>query len=85
MTAEACLIHEGSVDTAAFLSYLEHVLLPKVEPGQIVIMDNFTLHHNSNVQTRIESKGCTVFYLPTYSPDFNPEEPLAAGSIWSSA
>ncbi len=78
MRAEACLIHEGSVDTAAFLSYVEHVLLPTLEPGQIVIMDNFTIHHNAKVQTLIESKGCTVFYLPTYSPDFNPIEHLFA-------
>ena len=76
MKAEACLIHEGSVDTAAFLSYVEHVLLPTLEPGQIVIMDNFTIHHNSNVQMLLESKDCRVFYLPTYSPDFNPIEHL---------
>lgn len=78
MNAQACLIHEGSVDTAAFLSYVEHVLLPTLEPGQIVIMDNFTIHHNHNVQTLIESKQCSVLYLPTYSPDFNPIEHLFA-------
>jgi transposase len=78
MKAEACLVHEGSVDTAAFLSYIEHVLLPTLETGQIVIMDNFTIHHNAKVQTLIQSKGCTVFYLPTYSPDFNPIEHLFA-------
>jgi transposase len=78
MKADACLIHEGSVDTSAFLTYLEQVLLPTLEPGQIVIMDNFTIHHNAHVQTLIESKGCTVLYLPTYSPDFNPIEHLFA-------
>jgi transposase len=82
MKAEACLIHEGSVDTAAFLSYVEHVLLPTLETGQIVIMDNFTIHftihHNAKVQPLIKSKGCTVFYRPTYSPDFNPIEHLFA-------
>jgi transposase len=78
MNPEACLIHEGSVDTAAFLSYLEHALLPTLEPGQIVVMDNFTIHLNSQVQTLIERKGCTVLYLPTYSPDFNPIEHLFA-------
>jgi hypothetical protein len=33
MNAEACLVHEGSVDTNAFLNYIEHVLLPTLEPG----------------------------------------------------
>jgi transposase len=76
--ADACLMLENSVDTSAFLSYLEQVLLPTLEPGQIVIMDNFTIHHNSHVKTLIESKGCTLMYLPTYSPDFNPIEYLFA-------
>lgn len=78
MKAEACLVLEDSVDTAAFLSYVEQVLLPTLEPGQVVVMDNFTIHHNPKVQTLIESKGCTVLYLPTYSPDFNPIEHLFA-------
>lgn len=33
MKAEACLVHEGSVDSAAFLSYIEHALLPSLKPG----------------------------------------------------
>lgn len=78
MNAEACLVHEGSVDTAAFLSYLKDVLLPTLQPGQIVIMDNFTIHHNSKVRELIQSKGCNLLYLPTYSPDFNPIEYLFA-------
>jgi transposase len=78
MNADACLIHEGSVDTLAFLTYIEQVLLPSLEPGQIVIMDNFTIHHNAQVKTLIESKGCQLLYLPTYSPDFNPIEHLFA-------
>lgn len=78
MQAQACLIHEQSVDSAAFLSYIEHVLCPTLEPGQIVVMDNFTIHHNSKVKTLIEAKGGQLLYLPTYSPDFNPIENLFA-------
>lgn len=78
MNAEACLIHEGSVDSAAFLSYVEHVLVPTLKPGQVVIMDNFTIHHNSRVKELIEAGNCQLLYLPTYSPDFNPIEHLFA-------
>lgn len=78
MQDQACLVHEGSVDSAAFLSYLKDVLLPTLKPGQIVIMDNFTIHHNSKVRELIQSKGCDLLYLPTYSPDFNPIEYLFA-------
>ncbi len=78
MKAEACLIHEANVDSAAFLSYIEHVLCPTLEPGQVVVMDNFTIHHNSRVKELLTAQGCEVLYLPTYSPDFNPIEHLFA-------
>ena len=78
MNPNACLIHEDSVDSRAFLSYVEHVLCPTLKSGQIVVMDNFTIHHNKGVKELIEANGCEVLYLPTYSPDFNPIENLFA-------
>lgn len=71
---ERCLIHPGAVDTKAFLTYLRKVLVPTLKPGQVVFMDNFTIHHNREVRTLIESAGCYLAYLPTYSPDYNPIE-----------
>ena len=78
MRNDACLVHEGGVDSKAFLAYLEHVLCPTLEPNQVVVMDNFTIHKNSNVKQLIEQAGCTLLYLPIYSPDFNPIEHLFA-------
>lgn len=75
---EACLVFEGSVDSKAFLSYIEHVLCPTLTPGQVVILDNFTIHHNKRVKELIEARACELLYLPTYSPDFNPIEYLFA-------
>ncbi len=75
---QACLIHEGSVDSAAFLSYVKHALVPTLQAGQVVIMDNFTIHHNAKVKELIEAAGCKLRYLPTYSPDFNPIDNLFA-------
>lgn len=66
---------EGYCDTLVFNAWLEHVLLPELQPGQIVLMDNASFHKSSTTKTLIESKGCTLKYLPTYSPDFNPIEP----------
>ncbi len=71
---ERCLIHPGAVDTTAFLTYLREVLVPTLNPGQVVFMDNFTIHHNKNVRRLVEGAGCYLGYLPTYSPDFNPIE-----------
>lgn len=78
MNAQACLVFEGSVTSKAFLAYVEHGLCPTLTPGQIVIMDNFTIHHNAKVTELIEARDCEVLYLPTYSPDFNPIEHLFA-------
>lgn len=78
MNPQTCLIHEDGVDAKAFLSHIEHALCPTLEPGQTVIMDNFTIHRNSKVRELIEGKACTLLYLPTYSPDFNPIENLFA-------
>lgn len=72
------MLHEGSVNKAAFLSYLKDVLLPSLAPGSILVMDNWTVHHGKDVTSLIEAYGCQALYLPTYSPDFNPIEYLFA-------
>jgi transposase len=74
LSNQRCLLHDDSVDTLAFLSYLEEVLLPTLEPGSILVMDNYTIHHSARVREVVEAAQCTLFYLPTYSPDFNPIE-----------
>lgn len=74
LDAEQCLIHPGAVDTKAFLIYLREVLVPTLRPGQVIFMDNFTIHHNKDVRKLVEGAGCFLAYLPTYSPDFNPIE-----------
>ncbi len=65
---------EGSTTTAVFEAYLEHVLVPSLRPGQVVVMDNLTAHKGSRVREIIESRGCELICLPPYSPDFNPIE-----------
>jgi transposase len=66
---------EGYCDTLVFNAWLEQVLLPELRPGQTVLMDNASFHKSPTTKTLIESKGCTLKYLPTYSPDLNPIEP----------
>lgn len=66
---------EGHCDTGVFNAWLEQALLPELRPGQIVLMDNASFHKSTTTQLLIESKGCRLKYLPTYSPDLNPIEP----------
>lgn len=53
---------------------MEQVLLPELHPGQIMVMDNLMAHKTEKVRELVEGAGCEVFYLPPYSPDFNPIE-----------
>ena len=74
----AYTILEDSVNSNAFLAYIEHVLLPTLKTGQLVIMDNYSIHKNKKVRQLIERAGCYLTYLPIYSPDFNPIEMIFA-------
>jgi transposase len=71
---EAPMIMEGAADRPAFQAYIEQVLVPTLQPGQIVILDNLSVHKQPALQRAIEAAGCEVLFLPTYSPDFNPIE-----------
>jgi hypothetical protein len=65
---------EGSTNREVFDAYVEHVLAPTLEAGQVVIMDNLSAHKPARVRELIEKRGCELIYLPAYSPDFNPIE-----------
>ena len=65
---------EGAVDGKAFEAYVEHFLTPKLKRGQIVVMDNLSVHKSKRVQRLIEEAGATLLFLPPYSPDMNPIE-----------
>ncbi|MBM0740334.1 IS630 family transposase [Phormidium sp. CLA17] len=70
----ASMTLEGSVDTAAFLSYVNDVLVPQLWIGAIVVMDNLKVHHAHSVRAAIEAVGAQVVFLPPYSPDLSPIE-----------
>jgi len=70
----APMVLDGPMNAAAFRAYVEQVLVPTLEPGDIVVMDNLPAHKNAAIRNAIEVKGATLRYLPPYSPDFNPIE-----------
>ncbi|HEX7733309.1 MAG TPA: transposase [Ktedonobacteraceae bacterium] len=70
---EAMLL-DGSADAAAFEAYIEQILAPSLLKGQIVILDNLSIHLGSRVKQAIEAKGCQLLFRPSYSPDFSPIE-----------
>jgi transposase len=71
---EAPMTIAEATDGDIFLAYLEQVLCPRLRPGQVVIMDNLSVHEVAGVRELIEAVGARLLYLPPYSPDFNPIE-----------
>jgi transposase len=65
---------EGSSDTESFGLYVREILAPRLDAGQIVLMDNLSVHRSRWVRELIEERGCQLWLLPSYSPDLNPIE-----------
>ena len=70
----APMVLDGAMHGAAFLAYVEQVLVPTLRPGDIVVMDNLPAHRSAAVRDAIQSAGAELRFLPPYSPDFNPIE-----------
>jgi transposase len=71
---QAALSFPGALNSEAFDVFLDQVLLPQLQPGQTVVMDNLSVHRRQSVRQRIEAAQAHLLYLPSYSPDFNPIE-----------
>ncbi|MGA7672421.1 MAG: IS630 family transposase [Nitrolancea sp.] len=68
------MVVEGAMDSAAFAAYVQHGLVAQLRPGQVVILDNLSVHKRADIRQQIEAAGCQLLFLPAYSPDFNPIE-----------
>jgi transposase len=64
----------GAVDGDVFLSFIQNQLAPQLNKGDIVILDNYSIHKVKGVAEVVEAQGAAIFYLPPYSPDLNPIE-----------
>lgn len=71
----AAMTIEGACDGDVFRAFIEHVLAPRLRPGQVVVMDNLSVHKVPGIRPPIEARGAQLWFLPRYSPDLNPIEP----------
>ncbi len=65
---------DGAVNGDVFQAFVEHVLVPELESGDIVVMDNLSSHKRVRIRELIEETGAELRFLPPYSPDMNPIE-----------
>ena len=56
-------------------TFLCEDVLPWLLAGSVIVLDNARIHHGGKIQQIVEEAGCSVLYLPPYSPDFSPIEP----------
>jgi len=64
----------GAMDRVAFDTYVETQLAPTLRPGDVVILDNLSVHKSAKAEAVVRAQGAWMLFLPQYSPDLNPIE-----------
>lgn len=62
------------MDGPAFVAYIRDVLLPEIEPGNTIVLDNLATHRNKGAEVLLRAHGCWFMFLPPYSPDLTSIE-----------
>ena len=70
----------GAMKRVDFESFLSEDLLPRLLPGSVLVLDNARIHHGGEIENLVSGTGCSLLYLPPYSPDLSPIE-LAWGWV----
>ncbi|MEM1009964.1 MAG: IS630 family transposase [Myxococcota bacterium] len=71
---EALMTIEGGTSSAVFYQFAQKVLLPQLQPGQVVVLDNLTAHRTQETRELFEEHGVHLLFIPPYSPEWNPIE-----------
>ena len=74
--SQASWVLDGPMDGEAFAVWSAQILAPTLEPGDIVVMDNLSVHKNKVARAAIEMTGAEIWNLPPYNPDLNPIEKM---------
>ena len=74
--AQAPWLFGGAMDGELFLAWVKQGLVPCLQRDDVVVMDNLATHKVAGVREAITGAGARLEYLPPYSPDFNPIEPM---------
>ena len=62
------------MDRTIFETYVRTQLVPTLQEGDIVILDNLPAHKSPAAEQAIRERGAWLLFLPPYSPDLNPIE-----------
>lgn len=70
--------YKGYTHHKLFEAWFVEALLKEAKPGSVIVLDNATFHRKKILKNLAEQAGCSVLFLPPYSPDLNPIEKLWA-------
>ncbi|MEP0912848.1 IS630 family transposase, partial [Leptolyngbya sp. GB1-A1] len=70
----APMTYAGSCNRGLFEQWLEQGLIPQLQPGDVIVIDNASFHHSQVITEMVAEAGCELWYLPPYSPDLNKIE-----------
>lgn len=65
---------EGAMTTETFAWYIREQLAAQLRPGQVVVLDNLSVHKAASIREALAERSCDLLFLPPYSPDFTPIE-----------
>lgn len=74
--APMAMFSEHNVTRETYKEFMHEALLPTLKRGDIVIMDNASIHKNSFDSKKFKRRKIQIIYLPPYCPDLNPIEKL---------
>ena len=75
---EAPWLLDGPINGECFRTYIDKVLVPTLQQGDIVLADNLGSHKSKAVRQAVRAAGARFLFLPKYSPDLNPIEQFFA-------
>ena len=64
----------GAIDGETMLFFVAELLVATLKRGEIVVLDNCSIHKQEEIEEAIEAVGAWVLFLPPYAPDLNPIE-----------
>ncbi len=76
----APMVLDGPMTGEVFRAYVEQVLVPELQPGDVVVLDNLAAHKVAGIREAIRAANASLLYLPLYSPDLNPIEQVLPSS-----
>ena len=72
--SQAMMVFKGNMNKEIFIKWVKEFLIPTLQKGNIVIMDNASFHKDGIIRRLLRKAGYGLWYLPPYSPDLNKIE-----------